>query len=59
MSKHPLDEIAEKWNTEWNKYFVSQSFSENVYELELSGNKRTGNQIENWQSPSSDALSEK
>lgn len=48
---HPLDKIANNWIEEENKYFENQSNSEDFFQLELKGNKSTGNQIEDWKSP--------
>jgi hypothetical protein len=45
------DKIANNWIEEENKYFENQSNSEDVFQLELTGNKRTGDQIEDWKSP--------
>lgn len=49
---HPLDKIASKWTDEENELFVNQSESKDFFQLELTGNKRTGDQIEDWRSPS-------
>lgn len=49
---HPLDKIANKWTDEENMFFENQSDSKDIFRLELTGNKRTGDQIENWKSPS-------
>lgn len=49
---HPLDKIANKWTDEEKKFFENQIDSKDIFQLELTGNKRTGDQIENWKSPS-------
>lgn len=49
---HPLDKIASKWTDEENKFFENQSDSKDFFQIELTGNKRTGDQIEDWKSPS-------
>ena len=49
---HTLDKIANKWADEESKFFENQSDSKEIFMLELTGNKRTGDQIEDWKSPS-------
>ena len=56
---HPLDKIANKWTDKENKFFESQSDSKYVFQLELTGNKRTGDQIEDWKPPSVQIMEER
>jgi len=58
MTEHPWDIIAEKWNEEENKFFEDQTISDNFFKLELIGNKRTGDQIEDWKPPDSEKMEE-
>lgn len=55
---HPLDKIANKWTDDENMFFENQSESKNFFQLELTGNKRTGDQIEDWKPPSVQSIEE-
>jgi hypothetical protein len=56
---HPLDKIANRWTDEENEFFENLSDSEDIFQLELTGNKKTGDQIENWKSPSVTKMEER
>ena len=56
---HPLDKIATNWTDEENNFFENQSDSKDIFQLELTGNKRTGDQIKDWKPPSVQAMEDR
>ena len=53
MTKHPLDIFADDWKSNEEKYFADQPASTDFFEINLTGNTKTGSQIKEWQSPKS------
>jgi hypothetical protein len=51
MKKHPLDIVADNWISKEDKFFEKQSYSEDFFELKLTGYPKTGSQIEDWCNP--------
>jgi hypothetical protein len=54
--KSIFERIALKWIKDENEYFQNQAISEHFFKLTLLGNKRTGDQIEYWKSPTSEII---
>ncbi|MEZ4854098.1 hypothetical protein [Flavobacterium sp.] len=50
-SKSIFEQVAETWKEQENSFFFNQNESDDFFELELVGNKKTGDQIKNWISP--------
>ncbi|MBU3660005.1 MAG: hypothetical protein FGM14_09055 [Flavobacteriales bacterium] len=48
--KNILENLADKWLNGHKEYSNDLDFSNEFYEIEIIGNKRTGNQIDNWES---------
>ncbi len=46
-----LDEFAEDWTNSENQFFKNQLDSDDIFKLILTGNKRTGSQIQEWNPP--------
>ena len=53
MTKHPLEIFADNWKSTEEQYFADQPASTDFFEINLTGNPRTGSQIEDWLSPKS------
>lgn len=48
--KNILEKIANKWFRNHKEYLNDIYFSNDFYEIEIEGNKRTGDQIKDWES---------
>ena len=48
--KNELEKLANKWLNNHKQYSNDVDFSNEFYEIQITGNKRTGNQIEDWES---------
>jgi hypothetical protein len=51
--KNILEKIANKWFKNHKEYSNDLDYSNEFYEIEIIGNKRTGDQIDDWESPGS------
>jgi hypothetical protein len=55
---HPLDKLANSLTKKEEQFFDGQSNSSSLFEMKVIGNPKTGDQIEEWESPGTKRIGE-